>query len=184
MLRLAFTYPEIVDLLKSFVGVSLIFWWVEGGLPILNYLPIIAVFVGLAFILHELAHKAMASYYGYRAEYHSNDLLMLGSMFLAFFGIIFLAPGAVFVEHITSKKHLGIISIVGPLTNIWLAVICYAFIPLFSVARFGFEINAWLALFNMIPLLGMDGQKVLAWSRVAFILVLVVAAGLYFVQYI
>jgi len=184
MLQLRFTYHEIIDLLKSFIGVSLIFWWVEGGLPILNYLPIIALFVGLGFILHELAHKLMASYYGYRAEYHSNDLMLLGSMFIAFFGIIFIAPGAVLVEHIRNPKHLGIISIVGPLTNIWLAVVCAAFIPLFSVARFGFEINAWLALFNMLPILGMDGEKVLKWSKLAFILVLVLAAGLYLVQYI
>ena len=183
-MNLAFTYHEIIDLLKSFIGVSLIFWWVAGGIPAFGSLPIIALFVGLAFVLHELAHKAMASYYRYRAEYRSNDMMLLASMFLGFFGIIFLAPGAVVIEQVRKPKHMGVIAIVGPLTNILLALICAALIPFFPVAQLGFAINAWLALFNMLPIFGMDGQKVLAWSKVAFAVVIVFAGVLYLLTYL
>lgn len=185
-MALTFTYHEIVDLIKSFIGVSLIFWWVASPSGPINYglLPIIALFVGLAFILHELAHKVMATYYGYRAEYQSFDSMILVSLLLGFVGIIFLAPGAVMVEGIRKPKHLGIISIVGPLTNVVLALVCLAFVPMFPIAQFGFQINAWLAFFNMIPLFGMDGAKVLAWNKVVFGVTAVIIAGLYFSMYI
>ncbi len=178
-MKLVFTYPEVIDLIKAFVAITLIYWWAAGGMPIIHALPIIAFFVGSAFILHELAHKAMASYYGYESHFKSFDMMLLGSMFLAFFGFIFLAPGAVFTAGIRKMKHLGIISLVGPLTNIVLALICLAISPFLSVAAFGFQINAWLALFNMIPFFGLDGEKILAWDKKAFIIMLVVAGGLY-----
>jgi Zn-dependent protease len=178
-MALTFTYHEIIDLTKSFLGVSLIFWWVMGGVPILHALPFIAFVVGVAFVLHELAHKAMATHYGYKSEYHSNDKMLFASVFLALFNIIFLAPGAVQVEGVRKMKHLGIISIVGPLTNVVLAL-CFAIImPVIEIARFGFEINAWLAFFNMLPIFGMDGEKVWAWNKVVFGITAAVVLAIY-----
>jgi Zn-dependent protease len=185
-MTLTFTYKETIDLVKAFVSVTLIFWWVASPSGPINYslLPIIALFVGLAFILHELAHKAMATYYGYRSEFHSFDKMIFVSLLLGFIGFIFLAPGAVMVDGVRKLKHLGIISIVGPMTNVILALICLLLAQWLPIANFGFQINAWLAFFNMIPLWGLDGAKVLAWNKVVFAVSALVVVVIYIYTYL
>jgi len=43
------------------------------------------------------------------------------------------------------------------------------------VGYFGMFINAWLALFNMIPISVLDGKKVLAWDRRIYTFALLIA---------
>jgi len=67
------------------------------------------------------------------------------------------------------KKKNGIISMAGPLANIILALI-FLFLsttnPPYKVfLNFGVLINAWLALFNLIPFGNIDGRKILAWNK-------------------
>ena len=37
---------------------------------------------------------------------------------------------------------------------------------------FGFLINAWIGLFNLIPFLMFDGKKILNWSKPAYFIML------------
>jgi Zn-dependent protease len=121
----------------------------------------------------------MATYYRYHSEYVSNDFFLLISAVIALFGFIFIAPGAVVVHHVRKIKHLGIISLVGPLTNVVLAILCAVLMQFYPVFTFGYYINSWLALFNMIPFLGMDGQKILAWSKPVYFGTAIVIFALY-----
>ena len=139
---------------------------------------IIVLITGTAFIFHELAHKFVAINYGYFAEFRSFDKMLLVSIVLSFFGFIFLAPGAVFISGNVTHDKNGKISLAGPLTNLVLALI-FLFIG-GSIGLFGFKINSWLALFNMLPFLGLDGSKVLEWNKIIFFVIIGISALMVF----
>ncbi len=144
-----------------------------------------AVTVGSAFVLHELSHKFVAQRYGCWSEFRMEPSMLLLAVVLPFFmPFIFAAPGAVMIssQHLTREEN-GKIAIAGPLMNIALA---FLFFPLFffappgifkEIGWFGVMINAWLALFNMIPAGVLDGRKVWAWDKKVYGLVLGLAVS-------
>ena len=128
---------------------------------------------GFGFILHEFAHKLVAQHYGFVSEFRADMFMLVAMFILAWVSpIIFLAPGAVIIltRHI-SKKQNGIISVAGPLINLILAVIGIILALIFTggfMSIFAMNliwINAYLGIFNMIPLWVLDGRKVLAWNK-------------------
>lgn len=143
--------------------------------------------IGTSFLGHELAHKFVAQRFGAWAEF---KLWTLGAiMSLVFSAVsagafVFAAPGAVYIASRSSyigdvmdRKTNGIISIVGPLINVGGAAVSGLIYFLLGSANVGMviggfnpviwavQINLWLAAFNLIPFLVLDGQKVLAWNR-------------------
>ena len=99
-------------------------------------------------------------------------------------GFLFAAPGAVMI-HVSSirKDHNGKISLAGPLVNVALAFLFMILLYtstgfLHTLADFGVRINAWLALFNLIPVWQFDGAKIFKWSKVVWCLM--VGMGLVF----
>ncbi len=183
-----FSTIELRDLMKAWGASSLAYAFAMVGLSanLIIALPLALVTAGAGIILHELAHKFVAKRYGYHAEFRSNDQMLLMSIIISFFGIVFLAPGAVFfAAHYIDARRNGIISLSGPLTNILLACLCVPLIlsglPIISLlGQVGMQINAWLAMFNLIPLMGIDGQKVLAWNRYVWVLAGLLAISLVF----
>ncbi|MBI2141311.1 hypothetical protein HYU16_02705 [Candidatus Woesearchaeota archaeon] len=141
--------------------------------------------MGVGFLLHELMHKYFAQKYGCRAEFRAFDFMLLIAFVMSFFGFIFAAPGGVFIQGNVNAARSGRISAAGPLTNIVLAaifigtkLIAGAFYPshlLLSIAAYGATINAWLAVFNMLPFMGLDGSKVLFWSMKAYVALIVLS---------
>ncbi len=93
---------------------------------------------------------------------------------MSFFGFIIAAPGAVMISGHVSRTKNGRISAAGPIVNLILALIflMLTFINLPNLfkqaAYYGFLINSWLALFNMIPFWLFDGYKVLKWNRAVY----------------
>ena len=181
MTFIKFSEKELTDLLWAWAAISFAFAiLLGGGLKGLGQgfpgrLILSAVTVGIAFLVHELGHKFMAQKYGYWAEFRRFNFGMALAVFLSFFGFIFAAPGAVMISGMTTKEKNGKISLAGPLVNIILAIVFLLigvilssfnlFIPfLQGVISFGVMINAWLALFNLIPVPPLDGSKVISWS--------------------
>jgi len=83
--------------------------------------------------------------------------------------------------HIDLKRN-GRISIAGPGTNFVLAVLFMIgnlFLPN-MVFAYGFFINAWLGLFNLIPFGFFDGAKIFRWSKAVWILSVAVGGFLVF----
>ena len=134
--------------------------------------------VGVAFLLHELAHKVVAVRFGqdaeFRADYGMLGLAVAGGLA----GFLFAAPGAVHHRGYITPRENGLIAVAGPLTNVALAAGSLALVPVApDVGNYGLFINVLLAGFNMIPFGPLDGATVLAWSPVAYALSAVVTIG-------
>lgn len=175
------TKKEIRDILISMFIISLAFAFIFGRGNVGNilfYMPITLVVVGLGFILHELAHKFTAIKFGYWAEYKMWPQGLILALITAYFGIVFAAPGAVYIHGQSIKKsENGIISVAGPLTNIVLALL-FLSIPLFfqnsllvGIGILGATVNSFLAVFNLLPVAIFDGAKVFRWNPIIWIVV-------------
>lgn len=174
---------EVTDLLISWISLSAAFAFVfsDGGLNIAafsNFLPIAALAVGTGFLLHELAHKYVAIYFGAKAEFRAWNMgLIIALAFAFFFRFIFAAPGAVYIygKHVTLREN-GIISLAGPLMNVIIGVIGIFMTAAFSTSYIGevsfqvARINFFLAMFNLLPIFILDGAKVFAWNKLVWAL--------------
>lgn len=171
-----FSDIEKQDLFKAWVMISLAFAIVMGGFS-LTYQFAIQIFVagftvGLGFLIHEMAHKFVAQKYGCFAEFRANMQMLFLAVIMSFFGFVFAAPGAVYIMggHITTARN-GKISAAGPLANLVLAFFFLGFLisyPEMTLFYYGFLINTWLALFNMIPFMPFDGAKILKWNKLIY----------------
>lgn len=175
MLGIRTSDVEIHELLKAWLLVSLAFTILLNGFSFgigtaLIFI-IAATTVGTGFLLHELMHKLVAQHYHCWAEFRADNMMLLFALFSSFMGFLFAAPGAVMIygPHITPKQN-GIISAVGPLTNYIFALSFLLLLAFFShpfihaTARYGFLINSWLGIFNMIPFMNFDGAKIYRWN--------------------
>ena len=199
---------EEFDLLIAWIAISLAFLIVQivpngilgPAIPItpfgaLETLGISLVTVGVAFILHEMAHKFTAIKFGYWAEFRKdNNMLLIMGALAALVGMIFAAPGATVIYDTTgrgiSREQNGKISIAGPLINL---LLCIPFVIIFLIGGgfsaavsgnlfaklglAGIQINAIIAAFNLLPVSILDGRKVWAWNKVVFVVTVIVAFG-------
>ncbi len=141
--------------------------------------------LGLGFIGHEISHRYVARRFGCWAEFRLWPMgLIMALMFSLISGgtIIFAAPGAVFIvpRHYgigygIGKRENGLISISGPLMNIIVALFFYimqSFGGIFSfIGLTGYNVNLWLAAFNLIPFGMMDGRKIFSWNPIIWAIV-------------
>jgi len=184
-MKIHFSKEELRDLVKSWGVITVAFAIVLSGNNLLanpSFLIISAVAVGFGFLLHELGHKFVAQHYGCFAEFRSFDFMLVLAFFMSFFGFVFAAPGAVMIRgHVTNERN-GKISVAGPLVNIVMAV-GFLFLMMFSagfmleIAKYGFIINSFLALFNLIPFGNFDGSKVYRWNKGVWWTMAIIAFG-------
>jgi Zn-dependent protease len=199
---------EEFDLLIAWIALSLAFLIIKiapGGLlyPFIPMKPLEALeifgisllTVGMAFVLHEMAHKFTAIKFGFWAEFRkdSNMLLLMGAL-AVLVGMIFAVPGATVIYDTTgrgiSREQNGKISVAGPIINLLLCVL-FAIILLISggltavssgnliakIGLAGLQINAIIAFFNLLPISILDGRKIWAWNKVVFAIMIIVAFG-------
>ena len=131
-----------------------------------------ALAVGLGVVLHELGHKFFGQRFSAHSEFHSFDQWLIMGVLISFTGFLFVLPGAVFTSGHITKRQLGIIALAGPTVNFLLVLL---FLPLTLlgglagyIGALGVEINALLAVFNMLPFSIFDGAKVAAWNKIVW----------------
>jgi Zn-dependent protease len=183
---------ELRDLVKAWIAISIAFAFVMRGFVGLSFYQVFivaAVTVGTGFLLHELGHKIVAQRYGCFAEFRSFDQMLLLAVLMAYFaGIVFAAPGAVMINGPVGIRRNGKISMAGPAVNLVLALAFLWFLfmgpggILAIIAFYGFFINSWLALFNLIPIGNFDGRKILRWNKTVYSVMVAIALGLMFLQ--
>ncbi len=169
---------EIADLTIAWFAISLAFAIAYSrGLyytvEFLLTLTVAAITVGTAFIFHEMGHKLTAQRFGCFAEFRASMSMLMIAVLMSFSGIIFAAPGAVMISGYVNNITNGKISASGPLVNLMLAalfLLLAIFVPVSSefvmmIFSYGFLINTWLALFNMIPVSIFDGAKIYKWNK-------------------
>ena len=142
-----------------------------------------AVIVCTSFMLHELAHKYTAQKYGAWAEYRMFPFGLMIALLLSFMGFIFAAPGAVYINGYIDNVRNGKISAAGPAVNILLAAVTVVLAMftsgfLSSIFWIMASINAFFALFNMLPIFPLDGSKIYRWSIPIYLVMLAAAIAL------
>ena len=189
---------ELIDLLKSWLAISLAFGIAIGGgyialtsTNIFSLVGLSAIAVGLGFLVHELAHKIMAQKYHCWAEFRSFDNMLWLAMAMSLFGFVLAAPGAVMIRGRVTPDRNGKISLAGPLSNILIAMAFLAagfFIAaegfLMTLVNYGFMINTWLALFNLLPIGNFDGRKIWKWNKRAYIITAIAAGALFLLMFV
>jgi Zn-dependent protease len=188
---------ELKQLGIAWLAISIAFANVLSGgrwLVFPQMLFISAVTVGTGFFFHELGHKIMAQKYGCFAEFRAFINMLVFAVIISFAGFVFAAPGAVMIAGRPTRKQNGIISLAGPLVNLVFAYIFFIMLT-FSVAiglsgfiltlfGYGFLINTWLALFNLLPIGNFDGRKILHWNKGIYGITVALAAVMFLSQMI
>ncbi|MGD0645663.1 MAG: AN1-type zinc finger domain-containing protein [Candidatus Bathyarchaeia archaeon] len=149
----------------------------------LDLMAIFAVIMTASFLSHEIAHKVMAQRKGLWAEFRLTTwgaVLTFVSIFLPFRMI---APGAMMIAGSPNGDEIVKISIVGPITNIIFSTgllgFAFALLPSASAYAlmlfFAAYINAFMAIFNLIPFGILDGYKIFSFNKKAWALAFILA---------
>ena len=189
-----FSPKEVRDIIVAWAALALAFTLADCGIagitgsgaracpysttpPTFFFVSFVAV--GSGFVLHELMHKFTAERYGYWAEFRMWIMGIALALVTSTLGFIFAAPGATYIQgYNVSDRQNGIISLAGPLTNVVIASI-FLLVGLAAtgivgaIGMVGFQVNLFLAAFNMLPVMPLDGAKVFHWNKIIWIVVFV-----------
>lgn len=184
MIYLRFSKTEILHLLLATALVTAV------GISIYNFRfswEFITIFIS-AFIFHELGHKFLAQFYRAWAEFR---VLLFGAVMtvisaLPILPFKFIAPGVVWVGGNLTQSRSGRVSWIGPLTNLAMGtgfLVSYIALSAIDSANpillVGVRFNGFIAFFNMIPFMGLDGQKIFGWNKIVWLLTFAASVGLY-----
>ncbi|MCD2199135.1 MULTISPECIES: metalloprotease [unclassified Halobacterium] len=185
-----FSSREVRDLLVAWLALGLAFSLLYVPVSVTTITDVLAsaafleefalslATVGVAFLLHELAHKVVAVRFGQHAEFRADFGMLALAVAGGLAGFLFAAPGAVHHRgRITPREH-GLIALAGPLTNVALAILSLGvFVIAPDIGWRGLFINVLLAGFNMIPFGPLDGATVLQWNKAVYAAAAVITIG-------
>lgn len=151
-------------------------WMIQFS--IMSLLGLMAV--GPAFLFHEFGHKFVAKHYGCWAEFRADPRgLGFGMLIAAIIGVVFMAPGAVMVSGMVTRKENANIAVAGPLVNLALMFVGIVIaVPVYMFAGvdgfigrimwYWIVANIGLGLLNMLPFGPLDGLKVKSGNPTMF----------------
>lgn len=144
------------------------------------------IFIGilLGFTLHELAHRQVGRRYGARSEFVIYTPGLIITLISSILPIKILAPGYVRISmwRLTDPRGLFMSVAAGPAVNIALALAALAASAALGGSWYLREVagvNAYLAVFNLIPIAPLDGEKIMRYSLPAWAAMMVLALASY-----
>jgi len=154
-------------------------WWV-----LVSFIMVMS-----SFILHELAHKFTAQRFGAWSEFRMYPTGLILCLIMSVVGFLFAAPGAVYIRGYITDEMNGKISIAGPAVNIGIStvalILCFIIGKGLSADIFFLlaYMNAFLAVFNLLPIPPLDGSKVLKWNPAVYAVSVAAAAALLLITF-
>jgi len=156
-----------------------------------NFLAILGLsflLVVTGFMIHELAHKYVAQKYGAWAEFRVYPQGLLMALVFSLLGFLFAAPGAVYINGAIDQERNGKISAAGPASNMVIAAIASIMwfmtdgltSQIFGLFAF---VNAFFAVFNLLPIPPMDGSKIYRWNMPLYIFMFAGAVAMLIPQF-
>jgi Zn-dependent protease len=184
VIGIGFSIGLYATLLPGFAGFNFI--WT------LPMMAVFAVIMVASFLTHEIGHKIIAQRSGLWAEFRLTTwgaLLTFASIFLPFRMI---APGAMMIGGTLQKKDdLVKISLAGPITNLiyscmFLGLAFTLPVPFAwgSMLLFAAYLNAFMAVFNLIPIGILDGFKIYSFNKKIWALAFVPSALLAIITFL
>ena len=186
-----FSSIEIRDILIALLIISVAFTvilvragnviYADRMMNILILFGLSALLVSTGFLLHEFAHKFVAQRYGAWAEFRMYPAGLMMALMFSFFGFLFAAPGAVYINGRIDDRMNGKISVAGPLVNIIIGGIAMTVAYTVTddligwIAYWFAFFNMFLAFFNLLPIPPMDGSKILKWNPAIYVTMIAIA---------
>jgi len=177
-----FKKREIADFIVSVIVLSAVFSVQPRYSSFKDFVPyfvFVSVILGLRQIVYRIASEKLRLYPVYKAWYPG----MVVGLLLSFFGIKFAAPGFVVLypyafgrwgmrrKRVTVSED-GLISFFGSMVDLGFAVISKAFV--FPFSGLIYEVSAWMFLSNLIPVVELDGSKIVRWKMDLWIFLVLV----------
>src|SRR4029078_1205818 len=175
--KLEILHLSIATILVTAVGLSF------NGFRSVSW-QFLLIFVS-AFLVHELAHKLLAQFYGSWAEFRANLSGLIVTAISVLLPFKFIAPGAVMID-LSDRNKFGRVAFIGPLTNLVMGlmflILSYKFTSI-GYLHIGTVFNSWIALFNLFPFGNLDGQKIFSWNKIVWIVMIASSMGVFVLGY-
>jgi len=177
---LKFEKNEIIEMIISTLILAFIFSLERFSVNVVVFLYMLFL-VLISFFPHFLIQKYFAKKLGYSAKYKIYFPSLLTSIFVSLTGFKLAAPGysEILPYKFSDWKHsrikisneeIGKLCLISLLYNIFLSMIGIVF---------GFEIlkniNAWIAFSNLLPVLPLEGAKILRWDFEVWFFIFILA---------
>lgn len=188
-----FNYFSKTELIHLTIGIGLmfgvsfsLFWsyvlWFAMPFTIPQILVLCAMVVP-GFLFHELGHKFMGIRLNCWSEFRLIKRMAILTAItiipIPFFKIV--CPGAVMISEVdpeTDKEKMGKIALAGPYVNFFLGgiLIILGYFLLMNPTQqtwgftvlMGAELNAFLGIFNLLPVMILDGLKIYRWNKAIY----------------
>ncbi|MCL2318419.1 MAG: site-2 protease family protein [Methanomassiliicoccaceae archaeon] len=191
--KISFSKTEVIHITIAIVVLSIAFTimmtrrFTQGVDTISEILMLVGIsflLVVCSFLLHEFGHKFVAQRYHAWSEFRMYPYGLLMALLFSLMGFLFAAPGAVYIKGEIDKDSYGRISLAGPAVNFVIAAIAIPIAYMLepeTMLRFLFQMLAWLnaflGLFNMIPVLPFDGSKIVKWNLKIYVMTVLIGVA-------
>lgn len=195
-MNIKFTKDEIKNIIISIIIISILFTvhmanktqWTQDNF--INIMIMTLVIFTISLIAKIYSQKSLARKFKYHIEYNIWGYGIIFALISMMLNVFIITPGYYkygLYRRIATDEEKAKIARIGPIANIILAIIFLisAIIiksltvnnPLLKLAALiGFYINTYMATFNLIPFMTLDGMKIVEYDIKMWIIPMIISA--------
>ena len=147
-------------------------------------MAVFAAILAISMLSHEFAHKVMGQKKGLWAEFRLTTWGLALTFVSVFLPFKMIAPGAMMIAGTPNGDEIVKISLAGPVTNLIFSSctirLAFALYPAAfgTMLFFAAYINAFMAVFNLIPIGILDGYKIFSFNKKLWLLAFIPSVAL------